>query len=381
MNKLFFFLLVVALVSCKKDDTGPVIETVTDYELDFGGSGDDRGRSAVVTPLNHVLIAGTYQTETNYTDLYLVEIDINGNFIRDKRFGSALDDVAGCLIKGNDENYLLGGTTTTSSGTKDMVVYKVNAEGDSIWQKTYGGTNNEDLAHIKATGNGYLITGFTESYGTGSRDAWLILIDENGNEVWAKTFGGIGRDGGSKITIADDGNYLLFGYTESIGAGDRDFYLLKINQNGSIMWQKTYGSSAYEETYDIIPVASGGYLLFGHSAGIDINHDMYAVKINDDGDQIYGEIYGGNAHDGGEAVLQSSNGEFVHIGSSNSFGNAEQVYMVKTDNSGEIISEYNYGGASDDAAVCILETSLSYLIIGESKTSGNYQMLVKKIAK
>lgn len=382
--KKIIWLIPLLIVSCKKDNCNPttVTETVAEFDLNFGATGDDRARHATITPRNHILIAGSFQTETNYTDFYLVETDINGNFMNEKTFGNELDDDATAVIIGNDENILLGGNTTTASGTKDILLYKLNSEEEIIWQKTYGGNNNEELNFIlPAENSGYLLVGLTESFGAGSRDIYLLKIDENGNELWSKTYGGFNQEGGNQIIATDDDNYLLFGFTQTFGAGDRDFYLLKINPQGDVIWTKTYGSSNYEESQEIVKAENGGYLLFGHSAAFDLNHDMYAVKINEDGDIIWGETYGSNAHDGGEAALQDNDGNFLLLGRSNSFGNGEEAYLVKTNLSGEIISENNYGSVSDDAGFHILETPLSYIIIGETKATGNYQMMVKKIPK
>lgn len=383
MKKLLW-LLPLLIVSCKKDEAIPkvVIETVAEFDLNFGASGNDHAQHALITPINHVLIVGSYQTETNYTDFYLVETDINGNFIHEKTFGNEFDDNATTVIIGNDKNYLLGGNTTTTGGTKDMLLYKLNSEAEILWQKTYGGSNNEELNYILPIKNsGYFLVGLTESFGAGSRDIYLIKIDENGNELWSKTYGGFNQEGGNQIISTHDDNYLVLGFTQTFGAGDRDFYLLKINPQGDTLWTKTYGSSNYEESQEIMKVKNGGYLLFGHSAAFDVNHDMYAVKINEAGDIIWGETYGGNAHDGGEGALQDNDGNFLLLGRSNSFGNAEEAYFIRTNQSGEIISENNYGSSADDAGFHILETLLSYIIIGETKASGNYQMWVKKIPK
>jgi len=383
MKKLLW-LIPLFLISCKKDNPLPqaVVETIAEFDLNFGSNGDDRARYGVITSLNHLLTVGSYQTETNYTDFYLVEMDINGNFIREKTFGSDLDDDATTVIIGNDNNLLIGGNSVTSSGTKDVLLFKISSEGEILWQKAYGSSNNEELNYILPVENsGYFLVGLTESFGAGSRDIYLIRIDENGNELWNKTYGGTNQEGGNQIISTDDGNYLLFGFTHTYGAGDRDFYLLKINPQGDTIWTKTYGSPNYEESQEMVKVESGGYLLFGHSAAFDLNHDMYSVKINEDGDITWGETYGGNAHDGGEGVLQDNAGNFLLLGRSNSFGNGEQAYLVKTNQTGEIISENNYGGVNSDAGFHILETHLSYIIIGETNTGGNYQMMVKKIPK
>ncbi len=383
MKKLLW-LIPLALVSCKEEKQTPqtVIETISEFDLNFGGSGEDRARHAVVTPLNHVLIAGFYQTETSYTDFYFAEIDINGNFIREKTFGDALDDEANCVIIGNDDNYLIGGNTKTGSGTNDMMLIKTTTEGEVVWQKTYGGGGNEELNHILPVENsGYFLVGLTSSYGAGARDAFLVRIDENGNELWHKTYGGSSEEGGNEIVSTPDGNYMLFGFTQTFGAGDRDFYLLKITPQGDTLWTKTYGTPEYEESQGITKASNGGYVLCGHSIGFDPNHDMYAVKVNEDGEIIFDEVYGGTAHDGGEGVLQDNSGNFLLLGRSNSFGNAEQAYLVKTNTDGVIVSENNYGTASEDAGFHILETPLSYIIIGETNASGSYQMWVKKIPK
>lgn len=384
MNKHYWFILFLLLASCKKDEhiPKPVVETVSEFDLDFGGTGSDHARHAAITSLNHILVVGSYQTETNYTDFYLVELDINGNFIRENKYGNDLDDEATCVLETADKNYMIGGNTSATSGTKDILLIKTTTKGEIIWQKTYGGSNNEELNHIlPAENSGYYLVGLTESFGAGSRDIYLLKIDENGNELWSKTYGGINQEGGNKFVSTPDGNYMLFGFTQTFGAGDRDFYLLKITPQGDTLWTKTYGSPNYEESQEIVAVKNGGYLLFGHSAAFDLNHDMYAVRINENGDIIWGETYGGNAHDGGEGALQDSDGNFLLLGRSNSFGNAEQVYLVKSNTIGEIISENTYGNTSNDAGFHILETALSYIIIGETTKNGNYQAMVKKISK
>ncbi len=381
--KKFLWLIPLVLVSCKKEiPPQAVIETVAEFDIDFGSNGEDRARHAVITPLNHVLVVGSYQVETNYTDFYLVEIDINGNFIHEKTFGNALDDDATCVITGNDDNYLIGGNTRTTSGTNDMLLIKITTEGEVVWQKTYGGSSNEELNHILPVENsGYFLVGFTASFGAGARDIYLVRIDENGNELWNKTYGGLSEEGGNEIISTPDGNFMLFGFTQSYGAGDRDFYLVKINSQGDTIWTKTYGSPNYEESQEITKVKNGGYVLCGHSIAFDPNHDMYAVKINEDGGVIWSNPYGGNSHDGGEGTLQDNAGNFLILGSSNSFGNGEQTYLVKTNTYGIVVTENNYGSISDDAGFHILETTISYIIIGETKASGNYQMMVKKIPK
>lgn len=383
MKKISFAILVV-FISCRKDPDipKPVEETVSEFELNFGAAGNDRARHATITPLNHILIAGSLQTETGYTDFYLVEIDINGNFIREKNFGNELDDDATCVILANDGNYLVGGNTVTPAGTKDMLLVKLNSENEIYWQKNYGGIANEELNFIfRVKNEGYYLGGLTESYGAGSRDVYLVRIDENGNELWSKTYGGTNQEGGNKMVKTADGNYFLFGFTQTFGAGDRDFYLLKINPAGDVLWTKTYGSPNYEESQDMLKLKNGNYLLFGHSAAFDLNHDMYALKINENGDILWGETYGDNAHDGGEGALEDSDGNYLLLGRSNSFGNGEEVYLLKTNPAGEIISENNYGSTADDAGFHTLETQLSYLLIGETNGSGNYQVLVKKIPK
>jgi len=136
MKKLLYFILIL-FSACKKDEPlpKPIVETIAEFDLNFGGNGDDRARHATITSLNHILIAGSYQTETNYSDFYLVELDINGNFIREKMFGNEFDDDATTVIVGNDGNYLIGGNTTADGGTKDILLIKTDTEGEVIWQK------------------------------------------------------------------------------------------------------------------------------------------------------------------------------------------------------------------------------------------------------
>jgi predicted secreted protein len=127
------------------------------------------------------------------------------------------------------------------------------------WSKTYGGTNaNVAYALVQTSDGGYALAGYTNSFGAGGYDFWLVKTDSNGNMQWNKTYGGTGDDEAAALVQTTDGGYALAGYTNSFGAGGYDFWLVKTDSNGNMQWNKTYGGSGNDYASDLVRTSDGG---------------------------------------------------------------------------------------------------------------------------
>ena len=374
----------LVLSSCKKDISLPPVDDGVPFELTFGGVGDDAANS-IIYHNDYLFILGTSESfgESN-GDFYLIKVEVNGELIWEKTYGAAGKDEGVRIIATNDGNYmLLGNYRELGSINRNIHLIKINAKGDVIWEQEYGGAG-EDVAEdiIELNGGGFLITGRSQSFGEGAANIYLLKTDANGIEQWHKTYGGDVASGGTRLEENTDGTYMLYGFTLSFGAGDRDLYLIKMNAFGSPIFTKTYGGAGYEESQGFIKLKNGDYLVSAHTASIDPAHNLFGLVIDEDGDIKWQNNYGGNAHDGGQAALEQSNGNLLLVGVTESYGSSQEIYTVLVDEGGNVLSETTFGGAADDMSFDAINTGKSNIIVGKTNStgSGDYDLYVIKVA-
>jgi hypothetical protein len=132
------------------------------------------------------------------------------------------------------------------------------------WSRTYGGTSWDEALVIAPTSDGgYVVAGMTRSFGAGSYDVWVLKLDGSGNVQWQKTYGGTNDDWAHAIVPTSDGGYVVAGKTNSFGAGSNDFWVLKLDGSGNVVWQKTYGGTYGDWAHAIAPTSDGGYVVAG----------------------------------------------------------------------------------------------------------------------
>jgi len=242
-----------------------------------------------------------------------------------------------------------------------------------LWQKTFGGTQ-EDLGESlqEASDGGYIITGYTKSYGAGDKDVYLIKTDSHGNLQWQNTFGGPNADRGTSVRQTADSGYIVAGDTESIGAGDMDVYLIKTYIDGSMEWEKAVGRNLYDTSACMQVTKDGEYIIVGATRSIGAGHnDVYLINTDPDGNVHWERAYGGSAYDKGYSVQQTSDGGYIITGKTYSFGGSWQVYLIKTDSSGIEIWQKTFGGASWDQGYSVQQTTDGgYVIAGYTGSFG-----------
>lgn len=245
----------------KTDEYGEEIWTKT-----FGGILDDFGSSVQqTTDSGYVLIGSTESFASGMQDIWLIKTDVNGNVIWDKRFGWT--DYAGGsdVQQTTDGGYIVSGFSPSIGGWwSDFWLIKTDANGDTLWTKTFGGTDLDFSSSVQQTiDGGYIITGRTESFGAGGNDVWLIKTDESGDSLWTRTFGGLNGDGGKSVKQTVDRGYIIAGYTWSYGNGVSDVWLIKVDENGNEIWNKTLGLIGEDSGTSIQLTEDGGYILTG----------------------------------------------------------------------------------------------------------------------
>jgi hypothetical protein len=187
------------------------------------------------------------------------------------------------LVQASDGGYALAGYTWSYGyGLTDLWLLKTDASGILQWNRAYGGTGfDAAYALVKTPSGRYALAGFTDSYGAGGSDFWLVRTDGSGTMLFNKTYGGTGEDIARALVQTSDGGYALAGYTNSSGAGDYDFWLIKTDWTGNEQWNKTYGGTSYDGAYALVQTVDGGYALAGGSYSWGAGScDMLLIKTD-----------------------------------------------------------------------------------------------------
>lgn len=254
--------------------------------------------------------------------------------------GKDLDRGIGVTLTHDGGYVTVGFTKSSGAGAEDIYVVKCDGIGNLEWERTYGGKKNDNGWAIHQTDDdGYVIAGFTESYGNGDFDFYLIKTDETGKEQWTKTYGGKGNDRCWSAQKTFDGGYILLGETTSFGAGEEDVYLVKCDATGNLEWEKTYGGNKLDRCFSVRQTQDKGYVFAGMTRSFGAGEsDVYLVKTDVNGTTEWSRTFGDSKLDIGHSVLQSTDGGYAVIGYTNNFGAInDDPYIIKTDKSGNLV--------------------------------------------
>jgi len=270
-----------------------------------------------------------------------------------------------------DGGYVIAGTTYSLDGGRcDVYLVRVDASGNTLWSRTYGGDGWDYGYCVEQTAdNGYIVTGCTYLFDVGRYDVYLLKTDAQGNDEWSKTYGSQGCDHGYSGHQTSDGGYIIAGCKHLSEAGHEHIYLLKTDPEGDTIWTRTLGGDVCAHGYAVEQTTDGGYIVAG---SYDVTPDVYLVRTDCEGDAIWARTYGGAHSDCGYSVRQSSDGGYVVVGSTDSFGaGTEDVYLIRTDPDGNTLWTRTYGGAGSDYGYSVEETSDGgYIIAGSYDSSG-----------
>ncbi len=348
------------------------------WERTYGGSDHDYGSSVAQTSDGGYIVAGgTRSFGAGSGDIYLVKTDAVGDTIWTRTYGGSSYDYGYSVAQTSDGGYIVAGMTESfGAGSYDVYLVKTDAVGDTIWTRTYGGSDYDRGNSVaQTTDGGYIVAGETECFGAGEYDVYLVKTDGLGDTIWTRTYGGSGDDWGSSVAQTSDGGYIVAGVTECFGAGESDVYLVKTDCDGDTIWTRTYGVSDDDYGRSIAQTSDGGYIVAGvydydyWEAGTG---DVYLIKTDAVGDTIWTRTYGGSHDDYGRSVAQTSDGGYIVAGWTEFFGAGNyDVYLVKTDCDGDTMWTRTYGGSSGDYGYSVAQTSDGgYIVAGVTLSFG-----------
>ncbi len=255
------------------------------WKRTYGGIGWDEGADVKQTFDGGFMVVGTTTSYTSgFSSIYAIRTDEFGDTLWTKTYEKNYFNQGSSVILLQDGGFFIcGGTRALSSSNGDCFLVRTDNQGDTLWTKTYGGMGDDNAFQACIVSGGIIISGTTTSFGAGGQDIFLSKLDENGLEIWMKTYGGVANDYGGAFTPTNDGGYILTGYTESFGAGGQDMYLIKTNSTGDTLWTKTFGKSMDEWGGGVIQTSDNGYIVSGYTNSYGNGFDVYLVKTSEDG--------------------------------------------------------------------------------------------------
>jgi predicted secreted protein len=347
------------------------VKAASMWSQTYGGAGDDWAFSLVATSDGGYAIAGsTSSFGAGGTDFWLVKTDANGVMQWNRTYGGAEDDMTYSLVATSDGGYALAGYTGSfGAGGDDFWLVKTGALGNMQWNKTYGGPWGDRAYSLVATSDGgYALVGITQPFVDASFDSLLVKIDALGNMEWNRTYGGYAMDEAYSLIETSDGGYAVAGYTESFGAGSADFWLVKTDALGNMEWNQTYGGAGdYDVARSLVTTPDGGYVIAG-TAGIS---GPFLVKTDSFGNMQWSRT-SGTFMTAAYSLVAAFDGGYALAGSAQFFGaGGSDFWLIKTDASGNKQWNQTYGGAGNEYASSLVATSDGgYALAGGTSSSG-----------
>jgi len=310
----------------KTDSVGSTI-----WEKLIGGANDVDCASILQLPGKEYMLVGSSDEShpgSRVADFLLMKIDSIGNKIWSKTIGGTKDDYCSSVVPTNDGGYvLLGSTNSFGAGASDMYLVKTDSLGNLLWSKTFGGSGADEGKTITTSAEaGYILAGNTNSYGAGGLDMYVIRTDSVGNTLWDKTIGGTNTDNISSL-LSINGGYIIGGSTNS--DSKTDMYLIKIDTIGNILWTNNFGGNGYENCNTVNFTNGSGYLLGGYTNSFNSkSNDMYIVNADSSGNIKWDQLIGTMDDEECYVILPLNDGQFVLGGMMGNAGNYK-YHLVK----------------------------------------------------
>ena len=354
-----------------------------EWNRTFGGNNPDVAYSVQQTRDEGFIIAGyTKSFGKGRSDAWLIKVDSNGNEEWNRTFGGKNSDGAYSVRQTADGGYIVAGYTCSfGSGEKDLWLIKTDSNGNEEWNRTFGGFNDESAFSVQRTKDGgYIVAGYTCSFGSGYGDVWLVKTDSNGNEEWNRTFGGRDWDVGYSVQQTSDGGYIIAGYTCSFNIYSvPDAWLIKTDSSGVEKWSKRIGGKNRDQFFSIEKTSDGGYIAAGLTEPYaNSGYDAWLVKLNSMGGVKWNKRFGEDGWNFAYSAQQTGDGGYIIAGSIRCHGG--KVSLMKVDSQGR--EEWVFNGKNNETAYSVQQTEDGeYVVTGHIGPYNNYDVWLMKIKK
>lgn len=416
MKKIGYIIFLFFFLQCDKNSI--VKNPSTSVVKTFGGSKNDVFQSIVQTNDGGYAILGYTQSndfdiinKSNESfDFWVMKFSSDDTLLWQQTYGGSDDDRGTDIINTNDGGLaLLGYSKSTdidiseNAGAQDFWMIKITSEGTISWQKTFGFLGADiGSSLVQTSDNGYLITGVLDvsaSNGQGNAkstqtqhaggDVWAIKLDSSGDLEWSRYFGGSFTDTPFGVVETLDNSFIIIASSDSEdfnisnNLGTYDFWILKISNDGNLIWEKSFGGSEIDEPRGITSTNDGNFIIVGdtRSSDQDVTNnnggaDLWMLKISSEGDKIWQKTFGGSSFDVARSISKTQDNGFIIAGNTRSsdggFTNQGQndAWILKVDNNGNKIWENFVGGSQNEFLFDAIElNNQSIIAVGESSSN------------
>ena len=287
------------------------------------------------------------------------------------------------IIQNSNGTLSIAGTTNSyGQGGAEQYLFCIDLSGNILWAKTYGGGNN-DFAQslVKSSNGGYAIAGYTQSYGAGLADAYVVRIDSSGDTLWTKVVGGTEVERALSICEMNDGSFVIVGKSDGFGGLDNDLFVFKLDALGDTLWTKRFGGFSEDEGRLVRPTPDGGVLVVGVSGSFG-DGGIYAVRLTSGGDSLWTKHYGGTCGEGPYAMQTTYDGGFIIAGETCSFGaSAFNAFLLNIDSLGTVnwMKTYRFDSNVNNVFYGVQQTTDGgYIAVGASGSLLNPDLYLVK---
>ncbi|MBK8700529.1 MAG: T9SS type A sorting domain-containing protein [Saprospiraceae bacterium] len=354
------------------------------FDKNFGGASDDVGFSSIqLYDGGFASLGWTKSYGNGQSDYYLIRTNSEGDTLWTKTYGQFNLESGLCIVESDGGGFILGGSGRSfGNGRSDCLVIRTDANGNHLWTKAYGTEGEDYLRKIAETPSGdLLICGYSDGNINGGKDMLMMKLDASGKLKWADAMGGIKDEEGWALTFDASGSAYFGGWTQTTNNGNADFYLVKKSVNGATLFEKTYGGHNSDSGLALL-ISEDSHLLF---AGTTLSFgagrgDMYLMKLDKEGQMIWQKTYGGYDDDYCSSICQTPQG-YALTGFTNSFeASGKDIYVVTTDRNGNQLNQaVLHEEGNQEAWGIIAGESNSLIITGQGQKPGHSDYDLKLI--
>lgn len=331
-------------------------------------------RTPTLFLLLSVLCILTFYTQP-FTFLGAAQTAIGSDIVWHTTFGGINGDYGSDIVECQDGGYaIIGGTMSAGAGETDAIIVRTDVDGNELWNQTYGSEGSDSaLAIVECSTGGFAFTGYSRNGTWGRHNLWLVRTDASGDVLWERLYGGVDNDQGFALIEVSTGGFAVVGITRSFGSVDPltmirtfDIWLLRIDPQGHLLWNRTYGGTADDISHSIVEVPDGGFAFSGEfnssyqSIGggplIEYHPDAFIIRTDATGEALWNQTYGGAANDFSRSIVQLDDGSFAFSGFTNAA--SEDPYdglFVHVNSSGYSVFQAIHGSAKDDVFQALIK--------------------------
>jgi hypothetical protein len=354
----------------------------------YGGDAKEYGyRLRPTTDGGYIWVGQSSSFGAGLYDIWLVKLDADGDTLWTRTYGGVDYEAAIHVEQTDDDGYIIGGYSMSfGAGGFDVYLVKTDEMGEVVWTCLWGESADEWVSCVtQTTDGGYIVSGNTTSFNPNFfSDAFLMKVEESGDIEWTRIYGGDATDAGRYVVQTPDEGYLLCGLHVTVEEDVRSLWLVRTDETGDTLWTRTYDVGDDDDLgQEIKPTSDGGYIVGGWAGStIPWDYDVLLLKLDANGDSLWSRQYGDGLWNFCQSVEQTSDGGYILTGLTNGRNDIYDIWLLKTDANGDTLWTRTYGGSGDDRAFSVFETTDGNYIIGghtDSFGSGGYDFYALKV--